>query len=154
MVVLVPTFNAAPSQFAMLLASLPIAFQVVSLPSVVSCCVMVPAAMPPVRTLVIVMEGSVSTIVSVRLSGGGTGPKSLLETLSFHVPLRFGFGPELMEAIGAAEAAGAGAAMEVEVPARSKIYLRAIAPIGVMRSKSMVRTFASGESERVKFAVK
>src|SRR5579864_4684598 len=56
---------------------------------------------PPCWLRFIFSAGSLCSITSVRLSGAGKGPKSLLATFSFQVPLKFGLLCATVEAANA-----------------------------------------------------
>src|SRR6185295_14654664 len=84
------TTRTVPSHVAELLTSAPLAWNVISLPSVVYARVVFWSPRTLVCSSTIVSDGSACVTRRVIAVGGGTGPKSLLAGLNFHSPEKFG----------------------------------------------------------------
>src|SRR5262249_16313381 len=80
--------RSSPSQLRVVLNSLSPMWLTLSLPSVVYAMSYLVSPVPPVWTTLILILGSSCVTFSVMLSGGGIGPNSVFEALSFQSPLK------------------------------------------------------------------
>src|ERR1035437_410399 len=94
------------------------------------------------------MDGSLSAIVSTWLAGAGICPKLLFGMSSVQVPLKFGWGPEGMEALAA------GAAIAAEGSDAS--YTSVLSPLMVaeVMCEAIVMVLPSSAGEKVSLSVR